>query len=514
MSFINSKSSLFDTNNNSLSIKELRAGLISGRWTSVDLVEMYLARINQFSRYNAMIFVKDRQLLLSEAASLDKERIELLCSEATAQQIPKLHGIPVVIKDNICTSDMPTTAGALALKDAESGFDAEIVRKLKSVGAIIIAKSNMCEFAGFVDDKVPGGWSCLGGQTLNANSGSSHPSGSSSGSACAAALGLAAATIGTETHSSIIKPSLFQSVVGFKPSLGLCSNSGIIPISTTFDTPGPICRSVEDVAAMMDVISEQSTEFSNLDAFSIRGARVGITLNNGSNLDNKDSAHITYHFAKFVFGKLSDLGCVVIHDDVVGDNLLNSDPRSFYKDCNTIENLVNSIRNDYFFILRCDFKDGISSILSKFSKIPSGVNDLKSLAEFNKLHPESLHPLAGQHTIIASKLEGFNYKSSLDKVLTLSENIIKNIFSSDNLDFVITTAIGPRWPLIYSIAVISGCPITSIPLGKHTYSDSYSAYPWFTNHPGTGYALILIGMPGDDHKLLCYAKQIENLLKV
>ncbi|KAJ1796136.1 hypothetical protein LPJ59_003934, partial [Coemansia sp. RSA 2399] len=127
MSFINSKSSLFDTNNNSLSIKELRAGLISGRWTSVDLVEMYLARINQFSRYNAMIFVKDRQLLLSEAASLDKERIELLCSEATAQQIPKLHGIPVVIKDNICTSDMPTTAGALALKDAESGFDAEIV---------------------------------------------------------------------------------------------------------------------------------------------------------------------------------------------------------------------------------------------------------------------------------------------------------------------------------------------------------------------------------------------------
>ncbi|KAJ1661547.1 hypothetical protein EV178_006547, partial [Coemansia sp. RSA 1646] len=168
---------------------------------------------------------------------------------------------------------MPTTAGALALKDAESGFDAEIARKLKNAGAIIMGKANMSEFSHYLDGRLPRGWSCLGGQTLNAISGSAHPGGSSSGSACAAALGLAGGTIGTETCDSIIDPSMRQSVVGFKPSRGVCSNSGIIPIATTFDTPGPICRSVDDVAAMLDVISEGETNFSDLAAFNIKGSR-------------------------------------------------------------------------------------------------------------------------------------------------------------------------------------------------------------------------------------------------
>ncbi|KAJ1767068.1 hypothetical protein LPJ74_005573 [Coemansia sp. RSA 1843] len=380
-----------------LPISELQAGLISGKWTSVDLVEAYLARIAQFKHYNAMIFVKDRQSLLFEAALLDKERSSLVETKI-------LHGIPVVIKDNICTSDMPTTVGTLSLKNAESGFDAEIVRRLRNAGAIIIGKANMSEFFHFCDNYLLSGWSCMGGQTLNAISGSAHPGGSSSGSACAAALGLAAATIGSETEGSIIIPSMNQSVVGIKPSRGLCSSSGTIPISTTFDVLGPICRNVEDAAAMLEVISEEDIKFTKLHAFNIRGARAGITLNHGSSLNSNDSAHVAYHFASFVFNSLRDLGCVVLHNDVVSDGVLSS--HSY----NTIKDLAESIGKDYAFVLGCELKDGIGKMLSKFSNIPSGVNDLKSLVEFNKQNPESLNPLISdqENLLNVDKTGGFN----------------------------------------------------------------------------------------------------------
>ncbi|KAJ2085309.1 hypothetical protein IW138_006403, partial [Coemansia sp. RSA 986] len=516
-----------------LSIRELQAGLISGRWTSVDLVKMYLSRIDQFKHYNAMIFVKDRDLLLAEAASLDKERAHWSHHSTDGRVAGKiLHGIPIIVKDNVCTSDMPTTAGALALKDAESGFDAEIARKLKNAGAIIMGKANMSEFSHYLDGRLPRGWSCLGGQTLNAISGSAHPGGSSSGSACAAALGLAGGTIGTETCDSIIDPSMRQSVVGFKPSRGVCSNSGIIPIATTFDTPGPICRSVDDVAAMLDVISEGETNFSDLAAFNIKGSRVGISLNYGSPLNTNDSAHVVYHVASFAFNNLRELGCVVHHHDVINDGILSAIP---YKDHDTIKSLHDYLIDEYYFILSCEFKDGLGRMLSKFSHIPSGVKDLKSLIEFNEQHPESLNPLInGQDMLLnADKTGGLDdhkYQASLDKILRVSTGVIKHIFSSsakqknrplsennedneDNLDFLITTLSGPRWPLVYIFAIISRCPIITIPLGKHSESDIYSDHLRSTNRHGVGYSLILIGKPGDDHKLLCYAKQIEDMLK-
>ncbi|KAJ1764908.1 hypothetical protein LPJ74_006540 [Coemansia sp. RSA 1843] len=513
--------------------RELQAGLISGGWTSVDLVKMYLSRIDQFRRYNAMIFVKDRDLLLAEAASLDKERAHWSHYSTDGRVAGKmLHGIPVIVKDNACTSDMPTTAGALALKDAESGFDAEIVGKLRSAGAIIIGKANLSELSLYLDTRLPSGWSCLGGQTLNANSGSAHSGGSSSGPACAAALGLASGTIGTETCRSIIDPSMQQSVVGFKPSGGVCSNSGIIPVATTFDTPGPICRSVDDVAAMLDIISEGETNFSDLAAFNIKGSRVGISLNYGSPLNTNDSAHVVYHVASFAFNNLRELGCVVHHHDVINDGILSAIP---YKDHDTIKSLHDYLIDEYYFILSCEFKDGLGRMLSKFSHIPSGVKDLKSLIEFNEQHPESLNPLInGQDMLLnADKTGGLDdhkYQASLDKILRVSTGVIKHIFSSsakqknrplsennedneDNLDFLITTLSGPRWPLVYIFAIISRCPIITIPLGKHSESDIYSDHLRSTNRHGVGYSLILIGKPGDDHKLLCYAKQIEDMLK-
>ncbi|KAJ1741475.1 hypothetical protein LPJ68_002823 [Coemansia sp. RSA 1086] len=502
-----------------MSISELQAGLVSGRWTSVDLVEAYLAKLNQFKHFNAMIFVKDRERLLSEAASLDKERAALLSSQegnkGSTDALGKLHGIPVIVKDNICTVDMPTTAGALALKDAESGFDAEIVCKLKSAGAIILGKSNLTELANFVDTHHTWGWSCMGGQTMNGISGSAHASGSSSGSACAVALGICSYAIGTETHGSIICPSVQQGIVSIKPSRGLCSNTGIIPISTTFDTAGPMGRTTEDVAVVLETLSNSDEQFSNLDAYSIKGTRAGVALKCVSKLGENDSAYVVYNFMKVV-GQLHTLGCTPVHE-ILEDKLLSKRASTSYRPLSAIDDALNeSINKDYFHILKSEFKDGLADILAKFHSVPSNVRDLASLIAFNRENPEALNPITKNQEILVESndthgISGANYKHLLERVDYISKTITDPIF--DDLDFVLTAFIGPDDSTIYNLAILSGSPIVTIPLGKFPDAPSYRTFHGFTNCPGVGFGLILIGKHGDDHKLLCYAKQIEDMLQ-
>ncbi|KAJ2846408.1 hypothetical protein IWW36_004367 [Coemansia brasiliensis] len=498
-----------------MSLSELRAGLISGRWTSVDLVEAYLAKINQLKHYNAMIFVKDRELLLSEAAALDKERATLLSfqadNKASVKLIGKLHGIPIIVKDNICTFGMPTTAGALALKDAESDFDAEIVCKLKNAGAIILGKSNLTEMANFIDTHHTWGWSYMGGQTINGISGSAHASGSSSGSACAVALGICPCSIGTETHGSIICPSMQQGIVGIKPSRGLCSNIGIIPISTTFDTAGPMGRTVEDVAVVLETLSNSDEKFSDLNAYSIKGTRAGVALKCISEIGDNDSAYVVYHFMKLV-GELHTLGCTPIHE-VVENKVLSELACVDHKSISALEEALNE---DYYYLNKCEFKDGLADILAKFHSVPSNVRDLASLIAFNKEHPDALNPLTKNQAILieSNNTNGTadtKYKPSLERVEFFSKTVIDYIFN-DDLDFLLTTFIGADDPAIYGLAVMSGSPIITIPLGRFPDVPSYRTFHGFTNCPGVGYGLILIGKHGDDHKLLCYAKQIENML--
>ncbi|PIA12556.1 amidase signature enzyme, partial [Coemansia reversa NRRL 1564] len=506
------------------SIKELQAGLISGRWTSVDLVEMYLERINQFSRYNAMIFVKDRESLLSEAASLDKERAswgiysaspsseDLLATPQGGVEGKKLHGIPIIVKDNICTSDMPTTAGALALKGAESGFDAEIVRKLRNAGAIILGKSNLTEMANFVDTHHTWGWSYMGGQTMNGISGSFHASGSSSGSACAVALGICPCSIGTETHGSIICPSVEQGIVGIKPSRGLCSNAGIIPISTSFDTAGPMGRTVEDVAVVLEALSNSDEKFSDLNAYSIKGTRAGVALKCIQEISDNDSAHVVYNLMKLV-GELHTLGCTPVHE-ILEDKILSKLPHINHKSISALEKALNE---DYYYLNKCEFKDGLADILTKFHNVPSNVRDLASLIAFNREHPEALNLMTKkQETLIESNdtngIADTKYKPSLERVTASSKSVIDHIFK-DGFDFLVTAFIGPDGPAIYDLAVMSGSPIITIPLGRFPDVPSYRTFFGFTNCPGVGYGLILIAKHGNDHKLLCYAKQIENMLQ-
>ena len=228
-----------------VTIPQLQAAMLAGRLTSVELVTAYLARIKAYSQYNAIRALNPNAL--GEAARADRQR-------AAGLSRGPLEGIPVLLKDNVGTDDMPTTAGSIALAGAVPVHDATITARLRASGAIILGKTNLSEFANWMATGMPNGYSSLGGQVVNAYDGG-DPSGSSAGSGVAASLALAAATIGTETSGSILSPSLANSDVGLKTTRGFVSRAGIIPLAESFDVPGPIVRNVTDAAVIMSAIA-------------------------------------------------------------------------------------------------------------------------------------------------------------------------------------------------------------------------------------------------------------------
>jgi amidase len=271
------------------SLSELGTLLAQGATTSKALVQAYLARIEQLDRAGPMlrsvIETNPDALMLAEA--LDTER--------TSKKLRgPLHGLPVLVKDNLDTADkMKTTAGSLALLDAPTpARDAFVVQRLRDAGAIILGKTNLSEWANLRGRSSVSGWSARGGQTRNPYVLQRNPSGSSSGSGVAVAASLCAAAIGTETDGSIVSPACSNGVVGLKPTLGLVSRSGIIPLSHTQDTAGPMTRTVRDAALMLDAIAaadpsdpatlvrHQSTPYAAaLDGASLKGRKLGLVKN-------------------------------------------------------------------------------------------------------------------------------------------------------------------------------------------------------------------------------------------
>jgi amidase len=269
------------------SIAELQAALVAGQVTTRQLVLGYLQRILTIDwagpELRSVIEVNPDALVLADA--LDAER---------AAQGPRspLHGIPILLKDNIDTADrMLTTAGSLALLDSRPTQDATVARQLRAAGALILGKTNLSEWANFRSSQSISGWSARGGQTRNAYKPNYNPSGSSSGSGVAAAASLAAATVGTETDGSIVSPANVNGVVGLKPTLGLTSRAGVIPIAHSQDTVGPLTRTVADAALLLgamtgvDVRDEATAasaghfhrDYSQfLDRHALREARIGV----------------------------------------------------------------------------------------------------------------------------------------------------------------------------------------------------------------------------------------------
>lgn len=261
-------------------VADVNAAFDSGALTAERLVEMYLARIEAYDRQgpalNTVLWLNDEAL--DRARALDAER------RASGPRSP-LHGIPVVLKDNIDTADMPTTAGSILLAGSLPPDDAFLVRKLRDAGAIILAKVNMSEFASGATMSSVGGW------IRNPHSVDHSPSGSSGGTGAAIAAGFAQLGVGTDTGGSVRGPSTANGIAGLKPTLGLVSRDGIVPLALSFDTGGPMARNVYDVAAMLTVVagvdpSDPATTASEgragvdytayLDPEALRGARVGV----------------------------------------------------------------------------------------------------------------------------------------------------------------------------------------------------------------------------------------------
>ncbi len=270
-------------------VTDLRPLLDSATLTSETLTAAYLERIEALSdqrpAVNAVRMINP--LALEEARAADQKLKSYLRSR---EPYSPLLGIPVLIKDNIDATPMPTTAGSVALAHSYPKVDAPLVRQLRAAGAVIIAKGNLTEFANFLTNGMPGGYSSLGGQVINAYDASQSPSGSSSGPGVAASIGLATLTIGTETSGSILGPSAANSDVGIKPTTGLVPRTGIVPIAASQDTAGPIVKSVADAAALLTVIcgTDPLDSFtagnplvghdftSDLNENALQGARIGV----------------------------------------------------------------------------------------------------------------------------------------------------------------------------------------------------------------------------------------------
>jgi amidase len=287
-----------------LTVAELRAGFEAGAVTSRAIVEAHLQRIAHLDPAFGAV-----RCLAPDAVEQSDESDRIRRSDGPRSPI---EGVPVLIKDNIDMAGLPTTAGALALEHSMPAQDATVVSRLRSAGAVILGKTNLSELANFLTEDMPSGYSSLGGQVLNPYDTSITPSGSSSGSATAAALGLALLTIGSETDGSITSPSDHQSLVGMKPTLGLISRAGILPIAASQDTAGPMTRTVADAAALLAVLAgpdpddpatadsaatvEQLRELT-LDPTSLAGVRLGVVRGEWPEDDKPDEHQLACHEA-------------------------------------------------------------------------------------------------------------------------------------------------------------------------------------------------------------------------
>ena len=402
-----------------ITIDELQQKMQTGQTTAVAITGLYLKRIAAIDKAGPTLnsVIEINKAALSIAAAMDKER------KAGKVRGP-LHGIPVLIKDNINTADeMMTTAGALALKGNIAVTDAFIVERLRAAGAVLLGKTNLSEWANFRSSKSTSGWSSRGGQTKCPYILDRNPSGSSAGSGAAAAANLCTIAIGTETDGSIVSPSSINGLVGIKPTVGLWSRSGIIPISATQDTAGPMSRTVRDAAILLgsltgvdskDAVTAQSegkyqkdyTKF--LDAGSLKGKRIGIEK---MHLKGNE---LVVSLLKQAIELMMKLGATIIEVDLLKG--------------------ISELGDAEFTVLQYEFKDGVNKYLVNAN---SKMKSLQDIIAFNKQNESIAMPFFKQETLISCEakgnLESKEYTDALTKSLG-SRTIIANLLKEQQLD--------------------------------------------------------------------------------
>jgi amidase len=410
-----------------ITIDVLQQKMKSAEYTSQKITELYLKRIEAIDKngpaINAVIEINPDAM--SIAAEMDKER------KAGKLRGP-LHGIPVLIKDNIDTGDkMMTTAGSLALAGNIASKDAFIIQQLRKAGAVLLGKTNLSEWANFRSSRSTSGWSSRGLQTKNPCILSRNPSGSSSGSGAAVAANLCAVAIGTETDGSVIAPSSFCGIVGIKPTVGLLSRSGIIPISKTQDTAGPMARTVRDATILLaalagidetDPVTKQSQGKAQkdytryLDANSLQGKRIGIEKRFLSGHEGVVGLY------KAAIELLKSQGAVIIEVELLKAT----------KDASSGE----------FAVLQYEFKDGLNKYLANAHV---KVKSLADVIAFNKQNEATAMPWFKQETLESSEektgLDTPAYTDALKKTLS-SRQIIDELMTSNKLDAICGTSIG------------------------------------------------------------------------
>jgi len=450
-----------------VTIPALQTAMSSGRMTARSITQLYLSRIAELDRKGPTLrhVIETNPEALAIADSLDKER------KAGRVRGP-LHGIPILLKDNIDTADkMTTTAGSLALEGSIPSRDAFIAAKLRAAGAILLGKANLSEWANFRSTHSTSGWSGRGGQAKNPYVLDRNPCGSSSGSGGAVAANLCAAAIGTETDGSIVCPSAANGIVGIKPTLGLLSRSGIIPIAHSQDTAGPMARTMTDAAILLGALAGpdprdaatlgarsrgQITDYTRyLDANGLRGARIGI--------------------ARKKFFGYSDVTDSTIDDAIAvmkAQGAVVIDPADIAT--------AGKFDDSEFDVLLYEFKADLNSYLASLGPT-ARVKSLQEIIAFNDAHREQEMPWFGQEIMIQAQAKGplteKKYRDELAKNLRQSRTEgIDATMNKYKLDAIVAPTGSPAWPtdLINgdhftgassTPAAVAGYPNINVPAG-------------------------------------------------
>jgi amidase len=456
------------TNVEEMSIAEIQAAMKAGRLDAESLVKMYLARIETIDR-NGPTLRSVQEInpdAIPIARALDEER------KAGRLRGP-LHGIPVLLKDNIATADkMETTAGTLALVGARPREDSTIAQRLRQAGAIILGKASMSEWAYFKSTPGSSGWSARSGQARNPYALNRTPCGSSSGSAIAVAASLVTVSIGTETDGSIICPAGVNGVVGIKPTVGLTSRAGVIPISVTQDTIGPFGRTVADAAAVLGALvgvdqrdpatqasfgKEQTDYAKYLELNGLRGARLGVPREGYFGYSPKADALVNQAIETLRQG-----GATIV-DPVKIPN--------FDRAALTSAELV---------VLLYEFKAGVNAYLASVAP-GAQVRTLDDVIEFNKRNTRENMPYFGQELLVRAQAKGdlteAEYLEALEKCRRLAgKEGMDAIMDELSLDALIAPTTTPAWPVDLvngdqfrgssaKSAALVGYPLVSVPAG-------------------------------------------------
>jgi amidase len=444
-------------------VSGLREAMAGDRLTATGLTRYCLDRIETLNpALHAVIAVSPDAL--AQAAASDQ-------ALAAGEPRGPLEGIPVLVKDNVQVAGLPTTAGSPALLPARAG-DAFIVSRLRAAGAVILAKANLSEWANFRSTHSSSGWSTVGGQTANPYALDRSPSGSSSGSAAGVAAGLAPLAVGTETDGSIVSPSSACGVVGIKPTAGLVSRTGIVPLSPVQDTAGPMARSVADAAAMLSVLAAADpldpatgapdpldyTQF--LDSLALEGARIGVWRSASAEADAATAALL-----ESAVERLHALGAKLTDPVDLPD--------------------VDKITRPEFGALEYEFKYGINAYLKHLAGLDGGApgvpHSLAELIEFNDRNAGHVLSRFGQEIFVTAQassgdLADPDYLELRGAASGLAACALETPTAEHRLDAIVSLTTSPAWLTDYVLgdhhvfgssrpAAVAGWPAISVPFG-------------------------------------------------